>query len=133
MNTPSPFVAAAHAIVPHLSGLLGPEAGVVNPQLQALLSRYQNGEPVESEMMELLKKNEPTRQWMNQRLNAEAVTTRGGDTLGYFALAGNREGVKGAKYYRCPRTGFDYRWTQVKAWQIPPQCPEHGCDLIVDE
>lgn len=128
------IIDTAKAIIPHLPELLGEHAESVNTQLQVLLVKHKDGEQVETEIIDLLGKHEPARQWMNKKLSfAEEIATRGVGTLSFSELAGNRGEVKGAKYYKCPQAGCDYRWTKALDWSIPPKCPDHNCDLIEDD
>jgi len=126
----SPIINAALAIVPHLPELLGEHAESVNTQLQVLLVKHQDGEQVESKIIELLGQHEAARAWMNKKLNVAEIATKGADTLSFSELPGDRGHVKGAKYYRCPQC--DYRWTRTVAWQTPPRCPDHDIDLVED-
>ncbi len=140
MNKTEEVLAAAAAIQTHLPELLGDQAEAVKAQLEVLLAKANQGKKVESEIIKLLDKHDPTRVWMNQALETgQEVVTKGGGALSYSNLAsergvsellGARAHVAGAKYYKCPQG--DYQWTKTTDWQQVPKCPHHDCDLIED-
>jgi len=102
MSQPKTILTAAQDIRPHLSTLLDPEtAQSVDLQLQGLLTQAKSAQAVENPITELLRKREPTREWMRRYFKGETPEQITRSIQGYSGLVGNPT-LPPAKNYICP-------------------------------
>jgi len=105
----------ALAIRPHLSELLGTEAGEqMGQQLDQLLQQYQAGESVETPIWDLLTETRTTRGWVTQ---FQQTTQRG-----FNSLPGSISEIP-APIFKCPQC--DYTWSRDRIGRPTPCCEVH--------
>ncbi len=126
--TNSPFDAqnileSARQIRPELSMLLPPgQAQSMDQQLAHLLARAKSGEAVDTAILDLLKANPQTYDWLVEFLSPGRLS-KGPGLLG-------RPGNVSVPRYVCPEG--DYVWFRRTSGQPVPRCPSHG-ELVLDE
>lgn len=121
--SPEDVLECARSIRPFLPELLGAEATRIDQQLADLLAQLQAGEAVDIQILELLKSNPDTFQWIREFLGTKSVSR------GYERLPGGSGAVSAQKYI-CPQG--DYIWYRRSAGISVPVCPTHG-ELIPAE
>jgi hypothetical protein len=112
---------AARAIRPHLPDLVGDEANDVDRELQRLLARAETGENVKTDVLELLRQRDKTRQWANALLKVPP------QYRSYERQAGRVQRVSVPKY-SCPQ-GY-YVWYRFSIGDQVPLCPNDGSSLV---
>ncbi|MBW4475140.1 MAG: hypothetical protein KME45_32885 [Stenomitos rutilans HA7619-LM2] len=115
--TPEDVLECTRSIRPFLPSLLGAEAEQIDQQLAGLLVQAQAGESVDIQILELLKSNPDTFQWIKEFLSAKPLSR------GYERLPGG-SGAVSAQKYLCPQG--DYVWYRRSAGIPIPTCPTHG-------
>lgn len=111
----------ALAIRPHLSQLLGTEAGEqMRQQLDQLLQQVQAGESIEDSIWDVLTDTRATRNWVTQFQQTNATQK------GFDPLAGNISKIS-APRFKCPLC--DYTWSRDRIGRPTPQCPTHKVTL----
>jgi hypothetical protein len=114
---PEAILNCACSIRPFLPELMGDEAAAFDQQLADLLAQAQAGQPVETQILELLKNNPKTRQWAAECLASQRVSK------GFDRLPGS-SGAVAAQKYVCPQG--DYIWYRRSSGIPVPVCPTHG-------
>ncbi len=122
---------AAGDIRSHLKDLIGTEADTVEKELSELLTKAQQGEDVEIELIDLLSEKENTREWMQKALKDKRLPD---GEKSYSPLPGRLpEAAPGLQKYVCPNQGCDYIWIKQRISQKIPQCPTHNVNLIIHQ
>ncbi|MBD2060476.1 hypothetical protein H6F88_31530 [Oculatella sp. FACHB-28] len=121
--SPEDILECARSIRPSLPSLLGSDATQVDQQLADLLAQAQAGESVDTQILELLKSNPNTFQWIKEFLSSAQVSR------GFERLPGGSGAVPAQKYV-CPQG--DYVWYRRSVGISVPTCPTHG-ELIPDQ
>ncbi len=107
----------ALAIRPHLSQLLGTEAGEqMRQELDQLLKQAQAGEAIEDSIWELLTDTRATRNWVTQFQQTNATQK------GLNPLAGDISPIS-AREFKCPQC--EYTWSRDRIGRPTPLCPNH--------
>lgn len=114
---------AARTIRPLLPELLGPDAAVWDAELAGFLSRATSGEKVDNLILDLLRKDERTRNWTREFLKPNS----GQDLRVYAPWPGSSNPIKPLQY-RCPEN--DFVWYRRDAGSEIPSCPTHGLALV---
>lgn len=111
----------ALAIRPHLSRLLGIEAGEqMRQQLDQFLQQTQAGESIENSIWELLTDTRATRTWVTQFQQRNATQKGLNKPPGpIFEIP--------APEFKCPRC--DYTWSRERIGRTTPLCPTHNLPL----
>ena len=123
---------AAYTISFHLNELLDEtETEAINKELDELLEKTLAGENVKTQIREVLKRNEKTRQWMHEFLNPSDDSRFSSEF--YQPLPGEGKPVAGIEKYACPVEGCWRRWYRQKSGQKIPQCPKHQVTLILEQ
>ncbi|MEH2050402.1 hypothetical protein [Nostoc sp.] len=111
----------ALAIRPHLSQLLGTEAGEqMRQQLDQLLKQAQAGESIEDSIWDLLTDTRATRNWVTQ------FQQTNGTQKGFNPLAGDISEIS-ARQFKCPQC--DYTWSRDRIGRPTPLCEVHNVPL----
>jgi hypothetical protein len=109
----------ALAIRPHLSELLGTEAGEqMRQQLDQLLQQAQSGESVENLIWDLLTDTRATRTWVTQFQPTPQK--------GFNSLPGQSSKISAHKF-KC--SSCDYTWSRDRIGRPTPLCPTHNLPL----
>ncbi|WP_414623775.1 hypothetical protein [Calothrix sp. CCY 0018] len=107
----------ALAIRPHLSQLLGTEAGKqMRQELDQLLQEAQSGESVEDSIWDLLTDTRATRNWVTQ-FQQTNIPQKGSDKP-----PGKISEIS-APEFKCPQC--DYTWSRDRIGRPTPFCPIH--------
>jgi hypothetical protein len=120
------IVESAHAIRPHLGFLAGAAAEGIGAQLAALLEKAGQGEPVASDILELLAGNDATRAWLARHLLTRSPAEW---AKSYLPAPGGGEPLPTPRY-RCPKG--DYIWFRHTLGRDIPKCPTHKLVLVLD-
>jgi len=110
-------LAAAEAIAPHLSVLVGDEAPVVQAELDALLARAAAGESVKVRLLKVLAERKGTREWTRRLLDIPP------QVRAYEPLPGKEHRVRLPRY-TCPHGDQD-PWFRFDVRDEVPICPVH--------
>jgi hypothetical protein len=115
---------AACTIRFYLCDLLGAESiEAIDQKLADLLSQANSGQPVDNLILELLAKQDTTREWMRtflqDRLQPEDLRT-------FSPLPGTESMVNAPKFV-CSQG--DYIWYRPRVGIEPPLCPTHNLPL----
>ena len=115
---------AARSIRPYLRELLPPsEAKAIDKELAKLLEKASTGESIKNQILELLRNQDSTREWLLDFLQDKQKP----DNLRNFSpLAGTISIVKADKFV-CPEG--DYTWYRPRVGIEPPLCPTHNIPL----
>ncbi len=112
-------IETALAIRPHLSELLGTEAGEqMRQQLDQLLQQAQAGESVETPIWDLLTDTRATRTWVTQFQQTNQKN--------FNSLPGSISEIS-ARKFKCPLC--DYTWSRDRIGSPTPLCPTHNLPL----
>lgn len=114
--TPEDVLEGARTIRFFLPNLLGAEAGAVDQQLAELLGQAKAGQPIDPQILEILKSHSATYSWIAEFLSSEP------DAKGPSPI-GRPDAVSAPKYV-CPEG--DYSWFQRSVGIPVPSCPTHG-------
>ncbi|PSB24756.1 hypothetical protein [Stenomitos frigidus] len=114
---PEAILECARSIRPALPALLGSEAALVDRQLADLLTQAKAGQPVGTQILELLQSDPRIRNWAAEFLAPHQISK------GFEPLAGRSGDVSAAKYV-CP--DGDYVWYRRTTGEQMPSCPTHG-------
>lgn len=125
MYSPEDVLEAASVIQFYLNDLLGIEAEAVEPILTDLLDRSESGEVVDQEILELLKKHETTREWMDKLLNG---TMPPQVMRNYKRQSASVSRVQ-ANDWVCPMPNCNFSLPRPKAG-IELRCKKHNKTLI---
>ncbi len=132
MPTPESIIAAAQAIRSELPALLPPEtAAEYDRQILTLLTQIAANQAQPTQLSQLLRQSEPTRQWMQRYLQGEAPAeiTR---SISYSGMAGD-PALQPAPKYVCPHSDCphnDTPWYREDNSPIP-LCETHLIPLIL--
>ena len=110
-------IAAAEAITPHLSALVGDEASAVRAELDGLLARAAAGEPIKVQLLRVLAARDATRQWTRRLLDVPP------QVRAYEPLPGKEQRVRLPRY-ACPQGDQD-PWFRFDVRDEVPTCPVH--------
>ncbi|MGF1537173.1 MAG: hypothetical protein ACFB4J_11915 [Elainellaceae cyanobacterium] len=121
---PDKVVDAARRIRPELADLLPTDAAAAfDQQLAGYLARANAGEAVHEMILELLRSDPETEDWLLE-IFSPTRSAKGG----YQALPGGNSAI-GALEYICPQ-GNDYTYFLRSVGSAIPLCPTHGCSLV---
>lgn len=109
----------ALAIRPHLSQLLGTEAGKqMRQELDQLLQQAQSGESVEDSIWDLLTDTRATRNWVTQfqqtNISQKELNEPPPGSISEIS----------APEFKCPLC--DYTWSRDRIGRATPFCPTHN-------
>ena len=113
---------AARAIGPHLSELVGAEAGSVRQELDRLLQQAERGHAVKRDILRLFAAREPTREWARRLLEVPP------ELRSYEGVPGAVQRVVVPRY-ECPQ-GDAEPWYRFNAGEPVPLCAEHRIPLV---
>ena len=123
------YLKAALAIRNHLNGLLGEEAGKVDRQLKRLLRAAQQGQKVDNLILEVIRRHESTRIWMDAYLRSRAASEVPDEIRNYNSPLGEKS-IPAIRYV-CPEG--DYVWYRQSIKDVVPHCPTHGIKLTIKQ
>jgi hypothetical protein len=126
MYTSEDVLAAARLIRPYLPDLVVAEAETVDRALADLLARAESGEAVDNQILELLAKRDPTREWTRQFLIDKMPPPV---MRSYDPLTGSVS-VIDANTFVCEVPSCSRVWYRPKAGIEPPLCQEHKIPLV---
>ncbi|MEH2214063.1 hypothetical protein [Nostoc sp.] len=118
---PDDILEAGRSIRPFLPELLGNDAVQVDKQLAELLAQAKAGQEVDKQILEILKSQPDTRNWIAEFLSEKQVSK------GFEPLPGKGQAISAQKYI-CPQG--DYVWYRRIVGATIPICPTHGVLLI---
>lgn len=124
MFEPEDVLEGARSIRPYLPELLGAEAAQFDRKVAHLLAQAKARKQVDKQLLELLKSNDSTRNWLAEFLSPPLVSK------GYQPLPGSGQ-MTSARKYICPEG--DYVWYQRSIGIPTPTCPTHGELIPADE
>lgn len=119
------IIEAACSIRPYLRELIPEDAELVDQELSQHLNQAQAGTSNTNAVLGILRRHEPTRQWVFEFLEQHqppAVTR----AFSFQPPLGNPVPVAARKYV-CPQG--DYTWYRLSAGTPIPPCPTHALKL----
>lgn len=131
---PEKIYAAAGALLPELEQPL-------RGQVQALLQQAAAGTPTDLDLLDLLTRDDATRQRLNALLEGEertAVLGPGGVAPpsgggGYYPSPLSELPSTSGLVFVCPEKGCPTRYVIGEAGETPPRCEMHQKDLVPQE
>jgi hypothetical protein len=112
MLTTQQIIQIAQTLQPQLSNLLRAEtATTVDRQLTTLLKQFEQGQPVEEQVLLLLHAQEPLRPYLTPNTNKS------------FNLPGNRVAQPSSLIYKCSEC--NYTDNVAQQGMKPDPCPDH--------
>jgi hypothetical protein len=112
MLTSQQIIQIAQSLQPQLTTLLPAETAMtVNQQLTVLLAQFDDGQPVEEQILILLNDQEPLRPYLIPRTSKNSN------------LPGNRVARPSSLIYKCPEC--DYTDAVPQQGMKPDPCPKH--------
>ena len=118
----------ARSIRPHLTRLLGEEGDSVDSELAQLLKQAQDGHQVDTLILRVLARRDPTREWLAEYLKGKhSQEEEDSQTKSYEPLAGLISALPSSRY-QCPQG--DYEWYQRSAGIPVPECPINHIPLV---
>jgi hypothetical protein len=119
-------LAAARAIRPYLSRLVGADAVTVDREITALLINARDGADVEEALLNLLRRYPATHSWTAAFMQHGHPPEIDDPITKHFGPPGMPSPVSARKYY-CP--GGDYDWWRSRSGEPVPTCPSHSLPL----
>ena len=117
----------ARLIRPHLTRLLGSDAGEVDDELGHLLSRSERGQTVEADVLRVIGRHDATREWAHRLVEGAA-----GEDV-FEPMPDSMLPIPVPRYV-CPRIaecGTDFY--RFSAGERVPPCGVHGLALVADK
>ncbi len=128
MTQEDDILAGARAIRSQLQGLLGEKEAVqVDEDLQELFKLAEGDYQVESLILQVLTRNEASRQWFEEYLRTQYPAETGSGTKEYERLPSLRSELP-SPTYRCPKCKFE--WHRRSVGQKVPKCPNDQSILV---
>ena len=130
MYQPEDILEGARSIRPYLRSLLASDADMIDREVADLLGRAQAGEKVGNLLLDVLSRNDATREWMAQFLKNHQLQYReetDTSSKSFEPPAGEVSALE-MPIFRCPQC--DYEWRRPFVGMPIRECPVHHISLV---